>query len=364
MPMSSQAHEDPTLPSGTIEVDLRDGEGTPLPDRDVFLGIVENSVAKGESRQKKVARTDEQGRARFAGLDTGSTFAYRVSVIRDGATYAAPPFNFPQAGGMRASIFAYPVTKDVLQASIAAQGIAYMELRDEVIQIEMAYRVYNLGGTTWLASDVQVPLPEGFKAFNSQRAMSDIGWDGASQGARFHGTLAPGVHETAFRFQIPYPEGGEARIDLGLLPHVQAMRVISDSPRGMELEVEGFPQAEASTNGNGQRVLVTEKEMPRMDPNFRRVQVRLSGLPSRPRGRWYALALAIGAVVAGVGYALQSKKGKAHSEEELKLARQRLLDELEKLEKEHASGEVGPRTYEAARRAMLDALARLVQAGG
>jgi hypothetical protein len=361
-PLNSQAKEDPTLPAGTIVIELRDGEGVPLPGRDVFLGIVENSVAKGESRQKKQAKTDASGNARFDGLDTGSTFAYRASTIRDGATYAAPPFNFPQAGGMKAELYAYPVTTDVSQASIAAQGIAYLELKDEVIQIEMAYRVYNLGSTTWLASGVEVPLPPGFKAFNAQRAMSDQVWEGSPQGTRFRGTLAPGMHDTAFRFQIPYPENGEAEISLGLLPHVQAMRVISDAPRGMELEVDGFPQGSPSTNGNGQRVLVTEKELPRMDPNFRKVQIRLQNLPMRPRGRWYALGAALVALAAGLAYAAQAKRGKAQSEQDLALARERLLEELERLERDRASGEVGPRTYEAARRSMLDALARLLQA--
>lgn len=361
MPLVSQAEVDPTLPLGTIEIVLNDGEGKGLAGRDVYLGIVENSVAKGESRQKKTARTDEQGRARFSGLDTGSTFAYRASTIQDGATYAAPPFNFSQSGGMRASLYVYPVTRDVAQASIAAQSIMYMELRDEVIQIEVAYRIYNLGKTTWFVPDVQLSLPEGFKAFNGQRAMSDIGWDGTPQGARFRGTLTPGIHETSFRFQVPYPEQGEARLHLGLLPHVQAMRVISDAPRGMELDVDGFPRSEESANKNGQRILVTEKELPKMDPNFRQIQVHISGLPMKPHGRWYALALAIGTIAIGLVYAKQSKQEKVQVEQERTLARERILDELEKLEKEHASGEVGPRTYEAARRTMMDALARLVQ---
>ncbi len=362
MPLQSRAQEDATVAAGTIEVEVRDGEGNPLPGREVFLGIVENSVAKGESRQRKVGRSDEGGKAVFSGLDTGSTFAYRVSMARDGATYAAPPFNFPQAGGMRVVLFAYPVTTDVSQASIAAQGIAYLELRDEVIQIEMAYRIYNLGSTTWLATDTRLPLPAGFKAFNAQKGMSDLGWDGTPQGVRFRGTLAPGVHETAFRFQIPYPDDGEVNIDLGLLPQVQAFRVISDAPRGMTLDADGFPRATGTTNGNGQRVLVTEKELPRLDPDFRRVRVRLSGMPTRPQGRWYAVALAAAALALGLVYAARSKQERLHSDEELKQARQRLLDELEQLEKDRAAGEVGPRTYEAARRTMLDALARLIQA--
>jgi hypothetical protein len=38
--------------------------------------------------------------------------------------------------------------------------------------------------------------------------------------------------------------------------------------------------------------------------------------------------------------------------------RERLLAEIEDLEREHLAGNVGPKTYEKARRELLDALAR------
>ena len=360
MPMQSSAQEDPSLPPGTIAIYVRDGEGNPLADREINLGIVENSIAKGESRQHRTVRTDAAGQAQFAGLDTASSFAYRVTTVRDSATYAATPFNLPRASGMRVVLFAYPVTTNVDQAQIAAQGIVYLELRDEMIQVEQAYRAYNLGQNTWLATGVDVALPTGFKAFNAQRSMSDQVWDGTPTGARFHGTLAPGQHDTSYRFQLPAPEGDELTLDLGILPHVQAFRVIVDAPRGLELDVDGFPAAQPSTNGQGQRVLITEKELPRLDPGFRKVHIRLAGLPTRPKGRWYALALALAALGIGLTVALRTKPATGPDPAEAAAARQRLLAELEKLEKDRAAGEVGPRTYEAARRAMLDALARLL----
>lgn len=360
-PQVSKAAEDPTLPAGVIEVVMVDGEGKPLGGREVTLGIVKNSVAEGESRDRRTARTDDEGKARFAGLSTASVFAYRVSTVRDGASYAAPPFNLPQNAGMKATLFAYPVSTNVDQLAVAAQGMAYVEIRDETLQIEVAYRIYNLSSTTWLATDTVTPLPEGFKAFNAQRAMSDLGWEGAPAGARFRGTVSPGIHDTAFRFQVPLPPGDEATLDLGLLPHVQAFRVISDAPKGLELEVDGFPQATPSTNNNGQKILVVEKELPRPDSSFRRVRVHLNGMPTKPRGRWYALGVALAMLGLGGAAAFQMKSGQAHDENDLREARKRLLDELEQLEKDHASGEVGPRTYEAARRSLLDALARVVQ---
>jgi len=44
--------------------------------------------------------------------------------------------------------------------------------------------------------------------------------------------------------------------------------------------------------------------------------------------------------------------------------RQRLLEDLEDLERAHLSGEVGPKTYERARRELVDAIARTLDRGG
>ena len=44
-----------------------------------------------------------------------------------------------------------------------------------------------------------------------------------------------------------------------------------------------------------------------------------------------------------------------------KLERLELLNELEELEKAHLAGDVGPKTYERARRELIDALARTLR---
>jgi hypothetical protein len=360
MPKQSRAQEDPGLPAGTIVIDARDGDGNPQPGREITLGIVENSIAKGESRRRLSATTGPDGQARFNGLDTASVFAYRVSTVRDGATYAAPPFNLPKAVGMRVSLFAYPATTEVQKASVASQGIVYLELKDEVIQIEQAYRIFNLGSVTWLAAGVPVKLPEGFKAFTSQRTMDDLSFEGGPAEARFRGGVSPGMHDTAYRFQLPYGSSDAMTIDLGLLPHVQAYRVIIEAPKGLQLEVDGFPPPQAQLNGNGQRILVTEKELPRLDDGFRTVRVRLGNLPSKPQGRWYALGLALGALALGVYGVLRLTADHKADQAELVEAQTRLLDELAELEKSRASGDIGPKTYEQARQVLIDSLARVL----
>jgi hypothetical protein len=360
MPMQSKGQEDPSLPAGTIAIEVRDGDGKPLPDREIVLGVVENSIAKGESRKRLTATTGPDGKAIFSKLDTASVFAYRVSTVRDGATYAAPPFNLPKALGMRVSLFAYPATAEIKQSSVASQGIVYLELKDEVIQVEQAYRIFNLGSTTWLATGVPVKLPEGFKAFTSQKTMDDLSFEGSADEARFRGGVTPGMHDTAYRFQLAYGNSDSMTLDLGLLPHVQAFRVIIEAPKGLQFEVDGFPPPQAQLNGNGQRILVTEKELPKLDDGFRTVRVRLGNLPSKPQGRWYALALALGALGLGLYGVLRLTADHKADQAELDEAQVKLLDELAELEKARASGEIGPKTYQQARGVLIDSLARVL----
>lgn len=355
------SREDPTLPRGTIVIEVRTPDEKPVAGQEVTLGIVENSVARGESRKRLAQRTDDQGTTTFSALDGGTENAYRVSIQRDGASSAASPFQLPNVGGVRVVVYAYPVVRNVREASVAVQGIVYVELRDEVIQIEQAYRIYNLGQTAWVPSDVTVALPAGFKAFNAQKMMSDLAWDGTSSGASLRGTIPPGLHETVFRYQLPNDGKEELALDFGLLPNVQSFRVIVEAPRGMTLDVDGFPPAIPTQNGQGQRILFTEKTTDRIEPNFRSTRVRLGNLPARSKGHLWALGLAIGALAAGL-YATTSlgRQKDSAAPEEIAQAKERLLDALVALEKDHAAGEVGPRTYESTKTQLLDALARLL----
>lgn len=361
-PAENGVRPDDALPTGTLVVEVRTGEGQPVADQEVTLGIVENSIAKGESRKRITQRTNAEGNATFAGLSTASEFAYRASVVRDGADSAAPPFNAPQKGGMRARLHVFRVAKSVRDVQLAVQGMLFIELRDEVFQVEQGYRLYNLGDTAWVPDDTKVRLPDGAKAFNAQKTMTGITFDGDASAAKLRGTIAPGMHEASFRFQIPNPGEEEVSFDLGLLPNVQSYRVVVEAPRGLSLSVDGFPAAILTESQAGAKVLFTEKSTQRLDPGFTQVKLRLSGLTVRPQGHRYALGLAALALLGGLYYAAQLAKSKAAliDPDELAQATTKLLDSLVALEKAKASGEIGPKTYERDKETLLAALARLL----
>jgi hypothetical protein len=350
--------EDPRVPRGSISISILNADNVALPGTPVTLGILHNSVAKGESREHKVGVADANGVVAFGNLSSGSGIAYRVSVVTDGATFWASPFSLPQDKGIRVQLHVYPVTHDIQTALVVTQVILYAEMKDDRVQVEQAITFYNLGRTAWVPDDLVLGLPEGFTALNSQQAMGGEGIDPVEKrGAKIRGTFGPGQHTVDFRWQLPYSGASEVSFDETLPPNVAVARAMAAASQGMKLVVSGFPEAQARSDAQGERILVTERQIRREDTPLTKIHFELRDIPTPGPGKWIATLLASLGVLAGVGYALVSRKGigaPAASTEH----RTRLLANLEELERARATGDIGPKTYERARRELVDAIAR------
>lgn len=349
-----RATEDPSLPRGTLAVQVLDREGRPLASTPVTIGVLYNSVAKGESRKHVTATTNDEGVARLDDLETGSAVAYRPMVLSDGATFSAMPFRLPDESGMRAVLHVYPVVSDLDAALIVSQSMIYVEVKDDRVQVQQAFRIYNFGKSAWVPKDLLVPLPEDFTAFTSQQGMSDVGVEAvAKKGVRLRGTFGPGQHLLEFRWQLPYSGAPSVRFDVGMAPHVAAARVLTPASRDMKLEVPGFPRPEATSDGMGQRMLLTERQVRREDPSLSKIEVIIKDLPTEGPGKILATALAGAGVLAGI--VLGAKRAGSRDRER---ERRRILSDIEELERARSHGDLGPKTYERARQDLLDELAR------
>lgn len=346
--------EDPTIPAGAIEAQIADADGNPKPHVEVTLGIIYNSVAKGESRKRVTATTDAQGKVRFADLDRGSGVAYRTLVSTEGATFSAPPFRLGEKSGTRVLLHVYPIVHDIEKTIIASQSMIYVEVKDDRIQVQQAYKIYNVGRSAWVPEGLVIPLPPEFTAFTSQQGMTDVGVDAVpKQGVRLRGTFPPGQHVIEFRWQLPYGGAPDVKLEIGMPPHMAASRVIAPASRGMGLEVDGFPPPQATTDGQGQRALVTEKQLRRDEVPLKTVDVVIKGLPTEGPGKLIATFLAAGGLALGLVFGVRRPVVR-----DTKGERERLLRALAALEKAHADGDVGPKTYERSRREILDEIAR------
>lgn len=349
------ALEDPTIPKGAVELHVMDPTGKPLGKTEVTLGIIYNSVAKGESRKRIQTMTDDVGVARFKDLDVGSGVAYRPMVLKDGATFSVPPFQLGPKSGIRALLHVYPVTSDIDQTLVVSQSMIYAEVKDDRIQIQQAFKIYNFGRNAWVPpSELAIPLPEDFTAFATQQGMTDVGIDAIpKKGVKIRGTFAPGQHVIEFKWQLPYKGEAEAKFDVGMPPHLAAARVIAPASKGMGMEVEGFEPTKTSTDGMGQRALVTEKQLRRDDKPVKSITVTIKGLPTEGPGKIIASLLALSGLVVGIVLGARKPPPRDTQRE-----RQQLLAALESLEMGHREGTIGPKTYERARRELIDDLAR------
>jgi hypothetical protein len=316
-----------------------------------------NSIAKGDSRRHLQQTTDDEGRAVFRDLQTASNIAYRVSAGYQGGAFAALPFQLQQAKAMHVVLHVYPVTRELRRALIVCEATVAADLKDDRIQIEEALTIYNLGRTAWQPDDVRLALPDGFTAFSTQASMSDQGVDQAEGGARLRGTFPPGRHDVEFRWQLPWSEEKDVDFQVGLPPHVAIARVMMSATSEMKLAAVGFPATELRRDTQGQSFQVTERHLGPDDTRLSALSVQLRDLPTPGPGRNIATFLAACGVALGLFVAV-TRRGKRPAADDATARRQTLLDDLVGLEQARAAGDVGPRTYERARRDILDAVAR------
>jgi hypothetical protein len=348
--------EDPSMPPGTISVDLRDADDKPVSREGISLGILINSIAKGDSRKHMQESSDDRGRAVFSGLDTASNIAYRVSSGYRGGSFAASPFQLQQAKAMHVVLHVYPVTRDIQGALIVCEATVAAEMRDDRIHVEQVLTIYNLGRTAWQPDDVRMTLPDGYTAFNAQASMSDQGVDEAGGAAKLRGTFAPGRHGVDFRWQIPWSGDKDVDFDVGLPPHVAIARVMIPATADLKLTAAGFPPPDVRHDAQGQSFLVTERHLKPDDARLESLSIGIHDLPTPGPGRLLASLLAACGVC--VGLVLGTRRGRLASLEASGASRDALLEDLADLERARATGEVGPRTYDRARRSLIDALAR------
>jgi hypothetical protein len=283
------------------------------------------------------------------------------------------PFQLDLHSGQHVRVHVYPVTGRIEEAMVGMQGIVYIELKDDVLQFDELFQVYNIGAVTWVPSDVVIKLPSGFKAFSAQKEMSDTGFDEVpDRGAKMRGTFSPGQHETHFRYQVPYNGDESVEVSLSLPPRVARMRVIAEASKEMTLRATDFPSAVPDRNQKGQRVLVTEHQLRQGEQPLTRLHITLDNIPTEGPARWITVVISLFTMAIGLYVAFDQEKRKTHQgklaakskqprqNQEAERARARLVAEIAALDKAYAAGEVGPKAYARIREALIDSLARII----
>lgn len=350
------------VPPGTLGMLIRDGERGPIVGAKVKLLITHESIAHGNTDTVRETISDEQGRAGFTGLNTDSSYKYEAVVERDGARYSTGAIKLRRESGQIAVLYVFPVTDKLEDTFVITRMLYALQPREDIFQIDTILRIQNGSTKTWAPKDFYVPLPKDASAFRPPRAEGDL--RGVAEGNRVHitGSFTPGSHELSFGFQVPNPRTPNIHLPLKTVPHLTDARVFLEATDTMGLQVDGMRAAERTTGQEGQNALMaaadflgTEAQTP---PTL---QVNITGMP--PRGQGNIVASIIAALVAMLGIAFATarpeKTTASLTDEDRSRAKTLLLDELVSLEKAFRIKEIGPKTYEQARRALLDSMARL-----
>ncbi len=277
------------LPSGTLRVTLLDEREQPLPNRDVVLRVLHNSVAEGNRRTERHGTTDASGTVLFDALAAETAFSYVVQSAGDATTYASDPFEMNPARGKAVVLHVLPSTPDIDQTMSAGRLLLYLEPKDDVIQAEVLLEYVNIGKMAWVPSNVSIPMPAGWKAFKTEESGSTLTVENVGDQVFLRGSLPPGNRSVSFRFQVPRPDSPSARVELGTPPRLAELQVMAEAPGDGGLSVAGFPPAERRPMNDERKVWFTHRTLSAESGQPVTLSAELSGLPVRGPGRWVAL---------------------------------------------------------------------------
>lgn len=365
--------------------DVRQMSGIPMPSGDVAPGSVSVRLVRGEltnnivghpvelrAGEKTLAsKTDENGRALFAGLAPGVELQ-AVAVV-DGERVASQPFQLPPTSGIRMILVAgLPAAGSPgataggtpSAAPATAGGVVFggqsriqIEFDDDAIEVFYLFEVINTGpAPVTPASELVFDLPEG-----AQQAalLEGSSTQGTVRGRRVSmvGPFAPGV--TPLQLAYGLAPSGAARTISQSLPVVWAVpqvivtkvgTVSMTSPQlGSMSEMPGDPHGV---------IMGTGAALPAATP----LTIGLAGLPTRSfTGQYVALALAL-LILGGGAWAVATSKGAsgdAARRLELMERRDRLMTDLARLEASKRSSATGDVRYDARHNDLLIQLERV-----
>jgi hypothetical protein len=354
-PDVASATESDAVPAGSIRVTVVDPSGAPLPNVEVQLGV----MRQGGDRERTPSTTAADGVTVYSALPTGVGQAYRVNVIADGATYSSTPFQLPPTRGYEVRVTRLPTTHDE-RVLLVVIGQTFVEIHEERLHVIEEMQLSNLGDATYVFPEhgVELALPHGFLAFQSQPVMTDQRIEEVSgRGVALHGSLPPGRVTLAFAYDLPIT-ARDMSFEVALPIRTYIYRVITDAPTGLRLDVDGMPRA-IHFEEQGRPLLGTEIQRQPGEPRLQHLIVHMSGIPGPGPLRWIALAAAILLVLGGLAVAM--RPGNADpTGAALADRRRELLEELKVIEAEFASGEIGPAYRQSQRAAIVRGLATVL----
>jgi hypothetical protein len=351
-----------TLPARTLEITAIDPQAAPAPGVAIELSRERQSVSEGNSTTKWQGTTDAAGRVRFDDLPVSSDSQYRIVAVSGQHRYGTRPFRVDSKSGTKVVFHVYPIVNQLKESLIAGRTFVFLEPRDDVLAVEVMAEFHNLGQTVLTAEVMSLTLPVGWKAFATNPTDPDLAVAKHDAGVALTGSIAPGQHSVSFSYQIASENRARLELDLNLWPNTAEAQIATLSRPGLELQVDGFPNATVVRGNGRQPLLMTGKSFTHDQGPPQALRLEIAGLPVIGPGRWYAVfgagALVLSALLT-FGVRRRGGATTSHDDRMHRDARKRIVQELAALMRAKQEGQVGPETYASTRETLLGALVRI-----
>lgn len=288
---------DPSLPAGTLIVELRDAEGKPLPKASIF---VESSNDGGRGRRLRT-ETDETGVVRVQDLPTAETESIVVGhEAAGGVLTASAPFGLPPHGGARLLLVVPERTGDVEVVAIEHLHVV-LEREGSLLRVTETFSLATAQGAIFANTEgLSLPLPRGaagLRFADAEKMASKARL--TDEGVVFTATIPPSGDELTIVFDLPI-ESGSAELEQEIPLETRAAQVISTwTQGGARLTVAGFPDTETAELRSGLTAQVAATQgLP-----GGRLRLKLEGITDGPEAlrRTMTLVACIAILALGLG---------------------------------------------------------------
>jgi len=345
---------------------------TDLPDRAVSVRVIRGDLSNNIANQPvqlrvgsktQMVKTDASGRAEFTDLTPGETV--KASTDVDGEHLESQEFPVPERGGVRLMLVATDKSKapatEPDAKPISGQVVITNESRFVLQPTEEAIDVYYLLDVSNTAR-VPVNPPKMFAFDLPQGAQGATIMEGSSPLATLQknrlavaGPFPPGHTFVQVAYELPSPDG-TATITQAFPANIEQFGVVVKKVGDTAFTSPQIPsqkempaQGEMYIAGSGGAIAAGQP-----------VRLNVTGIPHpNPAPRWIALGLALAIIGIGVWASTSPEDDKAAVAAERKrlvAKRERLLNDLVRLEQDRRHGKADDRRYASRREEIVAAL--------
>jgi hypothetical protein len=319
------ARPDKQLPGGTLVVKAVGESGTPEKGLEVLLGMARQGE---ESVRETRSKTNDDGEAKFTGLDSKPTSGYLIEVVKGAGKFASKPFTMQENMGLRVTVDVRPVSQDVSKLHIGNGSHFIYEITDDVVQVVEVIRLAN-EGTSAIdpgPNGLHLPLPD--HALSAQAGpRNPPGLTVAGHEAVLKGTIQPGDTELQVMFALAY-DGSDLDFTQRTPIAFENVAMVSEKIEGMTIEGNSLAAEERELQGR--------KLMLYRGPGTKAgesIELHFRGLPhSDATWRYVAVVVALGILIGFFAFASRGVAPRVNREK-LEQQREHLLGELAAVDK-------------------------------